>query len=156
MAFQIVLQSNASENNSVTKSLSTVATVEGTLREESSIINPSIVLAAEVTTVAAANYCTISEFGRSYFINEIVSLRNGLTLISCHVDVLSSFAAEIKANKGIVKRQEKADCFNLYINDNSLVAYQNPYVLTEPFPAGFTGASFIMIVAGGSGGSSGT
>ena len=149
MAFNVVLQSNSSENNSVTKTLSTIATLEGSLREDCSIINPEIVVAADLSTVAAANYCTIDTFGRSYFITDMTSLANGLTLLSCHVDVLSSFATEIKANTGIVKRQEKAEVFNLYINDNSLVAYQNPYVLTEPFPAGFTGASFIMIIAGG-------
>lgn len=150
MSFNVTLQSNSSENNSVTKTLTTVMSVDGTLRENCSIINPSIVLAADVASVSAANYCTIAEFGRSYFITDITSYSNGLTLINCHVDVLSSFASEIKANVGIVKRQEKAGVFNLYINDNSLVAYQNPYVLTEPFPSGFTGASFIMVIAGGS------
>ena len=149
MSFNITLQSNTSENNCVTKTLTTVMSIDGTLREDCSIINPEIVIASDLASVSAANYCTITEFGRSYFINDMVSLANGLTLLSCHVDVLSSFASEIKANTGIVKRQEKADVFNLYINDNSLVAYQNPYVLTEPFPSGFTGASFIMIIAGG-------
>ena len=68
--------------------------------------------------------------------------------IHCHVDVISSFAAEIRANKGIIRRAESADAYNLYINDDSLVAYQDPYILTEPFPSGFTGATFILAVAG--------
>ena len=150
MSFQILVQQNNSERNSVTKSVTTLATLTGVLREGSSIIDPIVMIESTTLTFVSANYCTIQEFGRSYFINDIVLVRTGLIELHCHVDVLSSFAAQIKANKGIVKRQENRESFNLYINDGSLVAYQNPYVLTEPFPNGFTGASFILVVAGGS------
>ena len=69
-----------------------------------------------------------------------------LYAFDCSTDVLSTYAEEIRANRGIVFRSEKN--YNLYLNDGSLVAYQDPYILTEPFPFGFTGACFILSVAG--------
>lgn len=149
MSFQIKLQKNNSENNCVIKTLTDVYTLIGTLRDGSSITDPVFQVDCSNFDIFGVNYCTIETFHRSYFINNIVLVRTNLAEISCHVDVLSSFASEIKANKGIVRRQERPTSFNLYINDGSLVAYQNPYVLTEPFPNGFTGASFILVVAGG-------
>lgn len=142
------LQHNNSETITVDKNIDTVRTMPGYLRENCSIIDPVFMIEADLQQVAQCNYLTVDMFGRSYFINNIESVTTGLVAVSCHVDVLSSFADEIRANKGIVRRAESNSAFNLYINDNSLVAYQDPYILTEPFPNGFTGTAFILAVAG--------
>lgn len=147
--FSIILQHNKSENNKVTKDIDTIATYGGVLKAETSIINPIFIVECDLTAVIECNYITIPKFKRSYFVNNISSFTNNLVAFSCHVDVISSFAEEIKANKGIVRRAERENAFNLNINDGSLVAYQDPYILTEPFPNGFTGAGFILSVAGG-------
>lgn len=147
--FQIALQQNNSEPIKLDKDLTEIATLAGTLREECSIIDPVVLLEVPLDQIAGCNYVTISAFGRSYFVREIISVRTGLVRLSLHVDVLTSFKDGIRANKGIVRRAEKADTYNLYLNDGSLQAYQDPYILTEPFPYGFTGACFIMATAGG-------
>lgn len=144
----IVLQQNNSEPITVDKELTEIATFPGTLREQTSIIDPTFIVEANIATLTGCNYLTVESFGRSYFVNNIESISNGLVAISCHVDVLSSFKDAIRANSGIVRRAEDNTAFNLYINDNSLVAYQDPYILTEPFPNGFTGTAFILAVAG--------
>lgn len=146
MAFSIVMQRNNSENNRVTKDVTDIATISGVLRNETSIIDPIILIEGDLTDYVNCNYCTISTFGRSYFINNIRSVRNGLFEIHCHVDVLSSFATEIKANKAIVNRQENE--WNLYLNDGVFKVYQNPVVLTREFPTGFSTQSFVFAVAG--------
>lgn len=146
MAFDIVLQINKSENIKVTKEIVDVITLTGTLKEETSIINPSILVEADISNLTGVNYATIPAFGRSYFINDITSVRNNLVRLNCHVDVLSSFANQIKANKGIVFRQENN--WNLYLNDGVLEVYQNPYVTTKLFPAGFDGQSYVLALAG--------
>ena len=64
------------------------------------------------------------------------------------MDVISSFKTEIRANVGIVRRAESDDLYNLYLDDGSLASYQDPYILTEPFPSGFSGAKFVLAVAG--------
>ena len=146
MAFNIVLQTNNSEPNRVTKSVSDIMTLSGVLKEETSIIDPVIKIECDLATVTGCNYLSIPAFGRSYFVNNIRSVRNGLVEFSCHVDVLSSFADGIKANSAIVKRQENS--WNLYLNDGSLKVYQNPIVLTKAFPSGFTTQEFVLAVAG--------
>lgn len=146
MAFNIVLQINKSENIKVTKEIIDVVTLTGTLKEETSIINPSILIEADIADLAGVNYASIPAFGRSYFVNDITSVRNNLVRLNCHVDVLSSFANQIKANKGIVFRQENN--WNLYLNDGVLEVYQNPYVTTKNFPAGFDGQSYVLALAG--------
>ena len=148
----IVLQRNNSENNKIDKNITNLYTLNGVLRSDCSIIDPIIVFdtsSIQNFDVRTINYCTISAFGRSYYIRNIESVRTNLWRIQCHVDVLKSFSAQIKANKAIVKRAESGNAYNLYINDGSLVAYQDPFILTEPFPSGFSNYCFILAVAGG-------
>lgn len=146
MSFNITLQRNNSERNRLTKELSDLMTVSGNLKAETSIIDPVIMIECELSAVTGCNYMTIPTFGRSYFVNNIRSIRTGLVEFSCHVDVLSSFASEIRGNIAIVRKQENN--WNLYLNDGSFKVYQNPNVLTKAFPSGFTTQEFVLAVAG--------
>ena len=110
----LTLYKNNSEQNAVTKSLTQVQTMTGTLRNGTSIIDP-VILVSDIDNITSVNYCKINEFNRYYFINNIKSVNNNLWELSCHVDVLQSFATEIRAQSGIVERQE--NYFNLYLND---------------------------------------
>lgn len=146
MSFTIKFQTNNSENISISKDLTDVISMDGTLKEGTSIIDPVIKIECDLSQIATCNYMTIETFKRSYFITDIKSIRNGLCEISAHVDVLTSFASEIKSNRGIVKRQENK--WNLYVDDGSFKTYQNPIVLTKAFPTGFTKQEFVLAVAG--------
>ena len=82
-----------------------------------------------------------------YFINNIRSMRNGLVELTCHVDVLTSYKSQIRANSAIIHRSERN--WDLYINDGSLVSEQGGKVTTERFGGSFTGAhSFVLVLAG--------
>lgn len=146
MAFNIILQKNNSEKNRMTKNLTNIATLSGTLKADTSLIDPVIIVEANLANYVNCNYMTIAAFGRSYFVNDIKSVRNGLIEFSCHCDVISSFASEIKANTAIIRRQENR--WNLYINDGTFRVYQNPNVLAKAFPSGFTTQEFVLAVAG--------
>ena len=146
MGFSIDLQTNASEKNKLDKDLTTIATITGTLKAETSIIDPIILIEGDLSNYIGCNYMTISSFGRSYFVNNIRSIRTNLFEISAHVDVLSSFAKGIRSNSAIVRRQENK--WNLYLNDGTFKVYQNPNVLTKAFPSGFTKQEFVLAVAG--------
>ena len=146
MAFHISLQVNQSEKERLEKKVDTITTVSGVLKSETSIIDPVIIIGCNLNDVVNCNYMTIPAFKRSYFVNNIRSIRSGLVEFSCHCDVLSSFASQIKENTAIIKRQEKK--WNLYLNDGSFKVYQNPTVLTKAFPSGFTGREFVLAVAG--------
>lgn len=146
MSFEIILQKNNSENININKDISNILTLSGTLKNQTSIINPSIIIEANLADITTCNYLTIPSFNRSYFITNIESLRNNLVEISAHVDVISSFKNEILANTAIVKRQENN--WNLYIDDGIFKSYQNPIVITKAFPSGFTTQEFVLAVAG--------
>ena len=153
MSFTVKIQRCSSEPIRVNKEVNTMLELQGVLRDGSSIINPVILIEDTVglDVLNVANYMEIPDFGRRYFIGDIVSVRNGLVQISGHVDVLSSFTGDLLLNKGIVFRQEKD--WNLYLNDGVLEAYQNPIVVTKVFPDGFTGdepggQSYVLALAG--------
>lgn len=109
----IVLYVNSSEKNSINKSLVSASTLTGTLRGESSIINPSFMI--ETTNPSGYNYCYIAEFGRYYFITDITSVRNNIWRIDCSVDVLMSFKNHI-LNLDVVVEDASNDSSDLYMS----------------------------------------
>ena len=133
----IDIRYTASEPNRVDKEILTITRLEGSLRNESNTIDPEILIEGNIKDVASANYLTIYEFKRHYFIKRIESIRTGAYIIYAHVDVLTTYATAIKGNSAIIHRQ--ANSFNLY---------QNPIVTTHPFPQGFDGHMYVLTVAG--------
>ena len=146
MSFNISLQINNSEREKLTKDITNIMTVSGVLKSEASVIDPVVMIECKLSDVVNCNYMTIPAFGRSYFVNNIRSIRDNLIEFSCHVDVLSSFSEQIKANTAIIRKQEND--WNLYLNDGTFKVYQNPNVLTKAFPSGFTTQEFVLAIAG--------
>lgn len=148
MSFNVKIQRMSSEPIKINKEVNTLLSLQGYLRDGSSIIDPVILIEDSVGlgTLNVANYMEIPTFGRKYFIGDIVSIRTGLIQISGHVDVLSSFSGDLLLNKGIIFRQE--DDWNLYLNDGVLEMYQNPIVVTKTFEHGFEGKSYVLALAG--------
>lgn len=149
MAFAITLKTNSSPKNQLDKSLTDIYGTNGTLKEDSSIVDPVILVqgsAATIPRILSANYMTIPTFGRSYFITDIISVRNNLVEIHAHCDVLTTYATAIRGNEAIIYRQEND--WNLYLDDGSFQVYNNPNILTRPFPSGFSTLEFILAVAG--------
>lgn len=116
MSFQINFYTNTSEKNKVDKTLVSAGSMWGNLKDQTSIIDPVILV--EDFSVFDANYAEISAFNRKYFITDIKTVRNGLWEISMHVDVLSTYKNAIRQNGGIIARQ--ANDYNNYIDDPKL------------------------------------
>jgi len=142
----VVLMVNSSPSNAVTKDVTTVATVPIVLREQTSVIDPVFTFEGDVSTWSNLNYCYIPAFRRYYFVNNIVSVRNRIFEVSCHVDALMSYAEQIKQHQALVRRQEQQ--YNLLINDGSIRTYANAHSLTYQFPGGFNTHSLVLCVAG--------
>lgn len=124
--------------------------LEGTLRSGSSLIDPVIIVEANAPGFHANgyNYCQVEEFGRYYYITNIVSINYTLWEIHCHVDVLMSYKEQIRAQKAIVARQEAQ--YNLMLDDGVFMCYQNPKIQTKLFsnPTPFETQEFVLVVAG--------
>lgn len=146
MSFTIVLQTNLSDNRKLDKEVNEITSLSGTFKSATSIIDPVIVVQANLSTLKNCNYMTIEEFGRKYYVTNIRSISNDLVEISGHVDVLSTYATGIRKNSAIIRKQ--ANQYNLYLNDGALKTYQNPRIVTKEFPSGFTTQEFVLAVAG--------
>lgn len=107
-----------SEKTALDKTVEDGIELTGTLRDPSNVVNPSIEIQANVSSIAARNYFIIPEFGRSYFLTEITSTGYGRCIISGHVDVLSTYKDYIRANDAVIGRAENQ--YNLYLDDNMI------------------------------------
>ena len=65
-----------------------------------------------------------------------------------HVDVLKSFADQIRNQTAVVARQEKK--YNLMLDDGFFMTYQNPKIQTKLFSVAdpFETQEFVLVVAG--------
>lgn len=145
MSFSISLQNNSSPINKIGKTISTIATVTGSLKNESDVIRPEILIECD-SSVLSANYMTIDALHRKYFIEEIQSVRNNLWLVQARVDVLDTYASQILANSAVVLRQENN--FNLLLNDGVFKCKQDPRIFYRKFPSGLGDFNYILITQG--------
>lgn len=154
---EITFYRYTAERNRVDKSsyLKEIATHEGVLKTDTSMENPVILMQGSLSSYINensnyVNYFYIYSLGRYYFVTDIVSVRNNLTEIHGHVDVLYSFKDSMLANYAIIQRSESD--YNLYIDDSQFMAYQNQNEGILTFGNAFTptdsGASYILIMAG--------
>lgn len=123
MGFNIIFYKSSAEEKRLYKSgyLEQVLTVTGTLREETSIVRP--VLLIDTTTILEYrnvlpdfNYAYISDFGRYYFVTDIVSVRNNLWEVSLECDVLFTYRFAIQKCVGFVDRCARG--YNPMVIDN--------------------------------------
>lgn len=146
----IILYQNSSEMNRVDKSLTQVASLVGELKDSCSILEPTVTLELDFVP-AFVNYMYIEEFGRYYFITGISSIVTGLWAIAGHVDVLSTYKAQLRTLSGIINRQE--NLYNLYLDDDKFLINAQRKIWTKAFPnrapAAADQPSFILTVAGG-------
>lgn len=148
---ELILYTNNSNDKVVTKSLTSLVTINGTLRDNCSIIDPIITVSDSVVNnsiAASCNYAKIAQFGRYYFVNNIIS-KGKFWELHMHCDVLSSFQTQIKALDAVVGRAE--DMYNLYLQDGFFKTYENPHIEIKQFPGGFTEQAYILSVAGAGG-----
>lgn len=134
---------NNSPANKLDKNIGVVASMSGTLREPSSIIDPVITIESNPV---GFNYLHIPDFKRYYYVTNVTVIRNGLIEVAAHVDVLKSFASEIRGFNAIIQRQENV--YNTYLDDGVFKAYQNSKHKIIAFPVSFTDTSFVLALAG--------
>lgn len=149
MSFPIVLYSNLSADNVLNKNIVEIKTLNGVLREGSSVVDPVIMLEEQISLIAPqCNYLYIQSFGRYYHIRDIVSQNMNLCSVHCHVDVLMSFKDNIKSQIAVVARQEGQ--YNMMLDDGFFMCYQNPKLQTKLFSVAdpFETQEFVLVVAG--------
>lgn len=147
MAFTISLFKTNSENNRVVKTLTDEKQLSGELRSQTSVLNPSIRIES-ADNISAYNYAYISEFGRYYYISDIISVRTNCWIISLRCDVLMSYSAQIRALRPIIEREEIGQSSGLI--DSDMPIDINKKVQKYYFPKGFTkDIQYVLTTSGG-------
>lgn len=145
---EIKLYKTSSPRKKLVKDLTDEITLVGTLRAQSSVMSPAFTV--QDTSVVGYNYCYIPDFGRWYYINGIDALRANLYELSLGIDVLMTYAAEIRQNYAIVDKVENFGAAYNYINDASWVNTNRMKQSIINFATGFNeSGEFILITAGG-------
>lgn len=104
--FRVSFYQNRSDANRVDKTsyLTNIANFDGILRDDCSIVSPSILIAQDA--LPSFNYAYIAAFNRYYYVTNITSVRNGLWRIDMKCDVLMTYKTGIKALTAVIARQE--------------------------------------------------
>lgn len=93
----ITLYKNDSDNRVVQKSLSGALTIENVfLKETVNLINPTFVLEGTSDVLKNYNYLYAPDFDRYYYITGITIISANQYQVDCEIDVLMSFADDIK------------------------------------------------------------
>lgn len=124
--------------------------MDGALREEASVTNPIILVEKTNPALSNYNYMYIPDFNRWYFIDDFVSVRNGLWEVHGKVDVLYSFINDIKSSEGVLDKYEDTNRANLYLDDGSFITDCRKDNQVIEFNNGFNeDGEYILICAGG-------
>ncbi|MBR6516445.1 MAG: hypothetical protein IKT40_06270 [Bacilli bacterium] len=120
------------KENIINKTKTSEIVKRGTLKEPSSIYNPTITIKNDSDIITKNyNYVEIPRFNRFYFIEDIV-ISDAFSIISLRCDVLESFKDDILNSTQIIGRQENA--FDLDIVDNEIVVKPNKIFQVKLFP----------------------
>lgn len=111
------------------------------LKTPTSVLNPVIVVEANVLNVT---YGYIPDFGRYYFVSDIVSVNNSTWELHLHVDVLATYKSEILSTEAYIAR---ATYGNTNIPDNLIVGMSQYNITDVDSGAGISGQpGFILSV----------
>lgn len=144
---EVLTFQNIAEKNRVDKSnyLTHISTINGTIRNETSIVNPTIIIENELQP--NFNYVYIPQFGRYYFVNNITSIRNKLWELNLNIDVLMTYKNGILSCNGFIDRNENE--FNPNIIDKKRVIEEGRNISIETVTNEvFTSASGSYILNG--------
>lgn len=115
----VTLYHNADEHRVLNKRLSDEREFNIVLKEETSSLNPQIILQSDYD-LSTYNYAFINVTNRYYYCT-ITLMENGLFVINMEVDVLMSYKDGIKNLIGLVERVENTDYKNMDIPNNDII-----------------------------------
>lgn len=124
---ELILYKNKAESNRLDKSdyLEKIYELDGTLRDKCSIISPIIqVQLVELTKICQCNYAYIADFGRYYYIDDVVGEYNSIVTLYMRSDPLMSFKDPILDLDVVIKRNQYI--VDPYLYDEKIAANIKP------------------------------
>lgn len=140
----IVAYNNSSDPRIISKSVTQVTEFVGTLRNETEVVNPVILVEGAIPTF---NYCFIAAFNRYYFVTDIKTVRNNVYEIHLKSDVLMSFP--LNGITGIVTESESVGA-DVYLEARNWISKVKDKTDIITFPSGLSDqGNYILITSGG-------
>lgn len=121
-------------------------------------LHTPVLIVRQFTGYANINYCYIDDYGRYYYITDVVAKSGGILEIHCKVDVLKTYGEVIKLSRGVCIANENVG--SSYIPDDNYPVINKRGTDVYEFegdPFNTTTATnisknFVLNVAGGTGG----
>lgn len=142
----IYTYSNFKKKPNSTKQPTSGTTVTCTLKEATSIENPTFILAGALSSYAGVT--SVRWDSRYYFVTDITSQHAGVTEISCTIDRLATFKSDISASYQYIERAGN-------LNDSQLVdplrttlpisSFEAARDSTAPIPSGSETDGYIVL-----------
>lgn len=115
---QVQLWSGFTKKRDSTKRPSGVPhVVDVSLKRETSMTNPTLIMTIDNEVY---NYVWIPDWGRYYFIDDIVYGNSNLCELRCTLDILATYKDDISNYVGFVERTSHPSWYNTDINDNAI------------------------------------
>ena len=126
----VILYNNKSDKRQLVKNISEIKTIAATAKGDINIISPTLII--QNTDMTNINYCYITELKRYYFLTNYTYITGQRIELHCNVDVLMSYADEIKRLKVNVLRYEKIQ--PSYITDSRIPLFSSTKQRVIEFP----------------------
>lgn len=101
---QITLYHVNDAANVIGKTMLIPLNIDIKLKRDFNIVAPELHLLIDRVELAKYNYLHMPDFGRFYFIDNVVNTSNRIYRLDCSCDVLETYKAEIKAGRGDYSR----------------------------------------------------
>lgn len=144
----IVIYKNKTPLNHITRSLTQVASLTGTLKEGCSILSPDITVDYKAAYITA-NYAYIADFGRYYFFRQPPDIEGDTMTLHLYADSLYNYRSEVLSADCIAERS--SSIYDLMLTDTAVSAVAGYEVFSRSLPYQFRPdmGTYILTVAGG-------
>ena len=123
---KLQMLTTSADKRALSKSASEIDTVTCKLKQGTSIINPIVIIGKiSAKNIHRFTYAYIPDFGRYYFVNDIVESPANQLEVSMHVDVLRTYASDIRGISTLILRQENV--FSPYFVDEEALVRTNRF-----------------------------
>ena len=126
----VILYNNKSDKRQLVKNITEIKTLSAVAKGDINIISPTLII--QNTDMTNINYCYITELKRYYFLTNYTYITGQRIELHCNVDVLMSYADEIKRLKVNVLRYEKIQ--PSYITDSRIPLFSSTKQRVIEFP----------------------
>ena len=126
----VILYNNKSDKRQLVKNITEIKTLVAIAKGDINIISPMLII--QNTDMTDINYCYITELKRYYFLTNYTYITGQRIELHCNVDVLMSYADDIKRLKVNVLRYEKIQ--PTYITDSRIPLFSSSKQRVIEFP----------------------